>query len=61
MAIETDLFEKARTHERLEQLKAAREHDLLPYFRQVDGEPGPVVADGGPRADHAGLEQLPRA
>jgi 8-amino-7-oxononanoate synthase len=43
MAIQTDLFEKARTHERLEQLKAAREADLLPYFREVDGEPGPVV------------------
>ena len=42
-----DLFEKARTHERLEQLKAAREHDLLPYFRVVDGEPGPVVAMEG--------------
>jgi len=42
-----DLFEKARTHERLEQLKAAREHDLLPYFRAVDGEPGPVVAMEG--------------
>ncbi len=42
-----DLFEKARTHERLEQLKAAREHDLLPYFREVDGEPGPVVAMEG--------------
>ncbi len=38
-----DLFEKARNHERLEQLKAAREQDLLPYFREVDGEPGPVV------------------
>ena len=38
-----DLFEKARSHDRLEQLKAAREHDLLPYFREVDGEPGPVV------------------
>ena len=38
MAIETDLFEKARRHERLEQLKAAREQDLLPYFREVDGE-----------------------
>ncbi|MDQ3433526.1 MAG: pyridoxal phosphate-dependent aminotransferase family protein [Actinomycetota bacterium] len=38
-----DLFEKARNHERLEQLAAAREHDLLPYFRQVDGEPGPLV------------------
>ena len=43
MAIETDLFQKARSHERLEQLKAAREHDLLPYFREVEGEPGPVV------------------
>ena len=43
MPIETDLFEKARTHERLEQLQAAREADLLPYFREVDGEPGPVV------------------
>ncbi len=43
MPIETDLFEKARSHERLEQLNAAREHDLLPYFREVEGEPGPVV------------------
>jgi 8-amino-7-oxononanoate synthase len=39
----TDLFEKARTHERLEQLQAAREHDLLPYFRLIEGEAGPVV------------------
>jgi 8-amino-7-oxononanoate synthase len=38
-----DLFEKARRHERLEQLKAAREHDLLPYFRVVEAEPGPVA------------------
>src|ERR687895_1598301 len=38
-----DLFEKARTHERLELLRAAREHDLVPYFRVVEGEPGPVV------------------
>jgi 8-amino-7-oxononanoate synthase len=43
MAIETDLFEKARTHDRLEQLRAAREHDLLPYFRVVEAEPGPVA------------------
>src|ERR671914_402567 len=43
MKIATDLFEKARTHDRLEQLQAAREHDLLPYFRRVDAEPGPVV------------------
>src|ERR671936_856178 len=37
-----DLFEKARTHERLEQLQAAREHDLLPYFRLLEGPAGPV-------------------
>jgi 8-amino-7-oxononanoate synthase len=39
----TDLFEKARTHERLEQLQAARENDLLPYFRLLEGPAGPVV------------------
>jgi len=39
----TDLFAKARGHERLEQLAAAREHDLLPYFRLLEGEAGPVV------------------
>jgi 8-amino-7-oxononanoate synthase len=38
-----DLFEKARNHERLEQLQAARENDLLPYFRVVEAEPGPVA------------------
>src|SRR5918997_1775989 len=38
-----DLFEKARTHERLQQLKAAREHDLMPYFRVLEGPAGPVV------------------
>jgi 8-amino-7-oxononanoate synthase len=43
MKIATDLFEKARTHDRLEQLEMAREQDLLPYFRRVDAEPGPVV------------------
>jgi 8-amino-7-oxononanoate synthase len=39
----TDLFEKARRHERLEQLQVAREHDLLPYFRLLEGPAGPVV------------------
>src|SRR4051794_36340693 len=38
-----DLFEKARSHERVELLKAAREHDLVPYFRLMEGEAGPVV------------------
>jgi 8-amino-7-oxononanoate synthase len=47
MKIATDVFEKARSHERLEQLQAAREQDLLPYFREVQGEPGPVVEMDG--------------
>jgi 8-amino-7-oxononanoate synthase len=38
-----DVFEKARTHDRLEQLEAAKENDLLPYFRILDSEAGPVV------------------
>jgi len=38
-----DLFEKARRHERLEQLRAARENDLMPYFRVLEGPAGPVV------------------
>jgi 8-amino-7-oxononanoate synthase len=38
-----DLFEKTRHHERLEQLRAAREHDLMPYFRVVEAEPGPIA------------------
>ena len=38
-----DLFEKARHHERLEQLQAARDHDLMPYFRVLEGPAGPVV------------------
>ena len=43
MPTATDLFEKARTHERVEQLKAAREHDVLPFFRLIEGEAGPIV------------------
>src|SRR3954447_15715034 len=38
-----DLFDKARNHERVEQLQSAREHDLLPYFRLLEGPAGPVV------------------
>src|SRR3954462_8382221 len=41
--VAADLFDKARSHERVEQLKAAREHDLLPYFRLLEGPAGPVV------------------
>ena len=38
-----DVFEKARTHDRSEQLEAAKEADLLPYFRLLGSEAGPVV------------------
>jgi 8-amino-7-oxononanoate synthase len=45
-----DLFDKARRHERLEQLQAAREHGLMPYFRVLEGPAGPVVEmEGGQR------------
>ncbi len=45
-----DVFEKARTHDRLEQLEAAREGDLLPYFRLIESEAGPVMEiEGAPR------------
>jgi 8-amino-7-oxononanoate synthase len=43
----TDLFEKARTHERVEILRAAREQDMVPYFRAIEGQAGPVVTMEG--------------
>src|SRR4051794_12517454 len=61
-----DLFEKARNHERVELLKAAREHDLVPYFRLVEGEAGPVVQmEGAERVmlgsnNYLGLTRDPR-
>ncbi|HEX8054454.1 MAG TPA: aminotransferase class I/II-fold pyridoxal phosphate-dependent enzyme [Thermoleophilaceae bacterium] len=62
----TDLFEKARNHERLEILRAAREHDLMPYFRLLEGEAGPVVEmEGAERVmlgsnNYLGLNRDPR-
>jgi 8-amino-7-oxononanoate synthase len=38
-----DVFEKARNHDRVELLALAREGDLLPYFRVMTSEAGPVV------------------
>ncbi len=38
-----DVFAKAREHERLEQLRTAREIDALPYFRILEGPTLPVV------------------
>ncbi|MEA2448455.1 MAG: 8-amino-7-oxononanoate synthase, partial [Thermoleophilaceae bacterium] len=61
-----DLFEKARTHERVELLKAARDNDLLPYFRLMEGEAGPVVRmEGAERVmlgsnNYLGLTRDPR-
>src|SRR5437764_5883513 len=44
-----DVFAKAREHERLEQLRAARELDLVPYFRVLEGPTLPVVEMEGKR------------
>jgi 8-amino-7-oxononanoate synthase len=38
-----DVFAKAREHERIAQLKAARELDALPYFHVLEGPTLPVV------------------
>jgi 8-amino-7-oxononanoate synthase len=44
----TDVFEKARTHDRIAILEAAREADVVPYFRLIESEAGPVVEmEGG--------------
>src|SRR5579875_3125103 len=46
----TDLFARAREHERLAQLQAARELGALPYFRVLEGPTLPVVEmEGTPR------------
>src|ERR671937_1781504 len=38
-----DVFQKARQHDRIEQLEAAKQQDLLPYFRILESAAGPVV------------------
>ena len=43
MTTSIDVFAKARHHERLEQLKLAREIDALPYFRVLEGPTLPMV------------------
>src|SRR5436309_4594090 len=43
MSTSIDVFAKAREHERIEQLRAARELDLVPYFRVLEGPTLPVV------------------
>src|ERR1700761_2640943 len=44
-----DVFAKARQHERVEQLRAARAIDALPYFRVLEGPTLPVVEMEGKR------------
>jgi 8-amino-7-oxononanoate synthase len=49
MRTTVDVFAKARQHERLEQLRAARELDLVPYFRVLEGPTLPEVEMEGKR------------
>ena len=42
-----DVFAKVRGHERAEQLRAAREADVLPYFRTLESPAAPVVTMEG--------------
>jgi len=38
-----DVFAKARDHDRMEHLELARQGDMLPYFRLLTSQAGPVV------------------
>src|ERR1700729_116590 len=50
MPTTTDVFAKVRGYEREELLRAAREADLMPYFRTVESPAMPVVEmEGAPR------------
>ncbi len=66
MPTTVDVFSKARTHERVAQLQAAREIDAVPYFRQLESAAAPVVEmEGEPRImlgsnNYLGLTADPR-
>src|SRR5436309_15940098 len=47
MPTTVDVFAKPRDHERAEILHAAREADIVPYWRPLSGPAGPVVAMEG--------------
>jgi len=49
MPTSIDVFAKAREHERIAQLKTARELDALPYFHVLEGPTLPVVEMEGQR------------
>ncbi len=44
-----DVFSKARTHERVAQLQAARAIDAVPYFRRLESAAAPIVEMEGQR------------
>jgi 8-amino-7-oxononanoate synthase len=66
MSSTVDVFSKIRGHERVAQLHAAREADVLPYFRLLEGPAGPVVEMEGARRimlgsnNYLGLTEDPR-
>ncbi|MEA2284277.1 MAG: 8-amino-7-oxononanoate synthase [Solirubrobacteraceae bacterium] len=66
MRTTVDVFAKARGHDRAEQLRAAREADLLPYFRVLESAAAPVVEmEGAERImlgsnNYLGLTEDPR-
>src|SRR3712207_4583364 len=66
MSSRTDVFDKIRGHERVAQLQAARDADLLPYFRRLEGPAGPEVEMEGARRimlgsnNYLGLTEDPR-
>ena len=61
MPTSIDVFAKAREHERLEQLQAARELDCAALLPRAGGPDAARRRDGGQAPDHARLQQLPRA
>ena len=66
MSSTVDVFAKIRGHERVTQLHAAREADVLPYFRRLEGPAGPTVEMEGARRimlgsnNYLGLTEDPR-
>ncbi len=42
-----DVFAKTRCHDRVAEMRVAREHGLLPFFRPLEGEAGPLVTMEG--------------
>src|SRR3984957_4370204 len=50
MSTTTDVFAKARDHERVQQFRAAQAIDMVPYFRVLEGPTLPMVEmEGKPR------------